>query len=189
MKIIDITHELFSCRVFPGDKQPTFKRVRSIERDNYNLTNISLCVHNGTHVDAPNHFIAGGKAVHELDLELFYGKCTVVEESGITAALSSRYERLLIKGECEISDETARLIAGSNIRLLGVESQSVADIKSPMSVHKILLGQGIILLEGLDLSDAEPGEYILAAFPLKLEDADGSPVRAVLIDYIGEETV
>jgi peptide deformylase len=87
MKIIDITQELFSCHVFPGDTPPTFERVRNIENDSYNLTNISLCVHNGTHIDAPNHFIAGGKAVHELDLERFYGKCTVIEPNEITAAL------------------------------------------------------------------------------------------------------
>jgi arylformamidase len=185
MKIIDITQELFSCRVFPGDVPPAFERVKSIERDSYNLTNISLCVHNGTHIDAPNHFVQDGKAVHELDLNVFYGKCTVIESSGITAALGTCHERLLIKGNCEISEETARLIADSNVKLIGVESQSVANIESPMSVHVILLEKEIVLLEGLDLSNAEPGEYVLAAFPLKLEGADGSPVRAVLIDFEG----
>jgi arylformamidase len=185
MKIIDITQELFSCRVFPGDAPPAFERVKNIEHDSFNLTNIAFCVHNGTHIDAPNHFIADGKAVHELDLELFYGKCIVIEPSEITAALESRHERLLIKGNCELSEEAARLIAASNVKLIGVKSQSVANIENPMSVHVILLEKEIVLLEGLDLSGAEPGEYVLAAFPLKLEGADGSPVRAVLIDFEG----
>jgi arylformamidase len=116
---------------------------------------------------------------------VFYGKCTVIEEDEILAALEACHERVLIKGKCEISEETARLIAGSNVKLIGVESQSVANIENPMNVHLILLEKEIVLLEGLDLSGAEPGEYILAAFPLKLEDADGSPVRAVLIDFEG----
>ena len=185
MKIIDITQELFSCRVFPGDNPPTFERVKNIEHNGYNLTNVSMCVHNGTHIDAPNHFIQNGKAVHELDLEVFYGKCVVVEPSEITLALESRCERLLIKGECEISDDTARLIADSNVKLLGVESQSVGKIESPMNTHLILLEKEIVLLEGLDLSGVTPGEYVLSAFPLKMQGADGSPVRAVLINPRG----
>ncbi|MCL2637622.1 MAG: cyclase family protein [Oscillospiraceae bacterium] len=182
MKIIDITQEVFSCRVFPGDSQPKFERALSIERDKLNLTNISMCVHNGTHIDAPNHFVAGGKAVHELDLERFYGKCAVVEKGDIISALNNCHERIIIKGDCEISEETARLIADSNVKLIGVENQSVANIESPMSVHVILLEKEIALLEGLDLSGVNAGEYVLAAFPLKLEGSDGSPVRAVLID-------
>jgi len=183
MKIIDITQEVFSCRVFPGDVPPKFERVKSVEHDSYNLTNISMCVHNGTHIDAPNHFIPNGKAVHELDLKLLYGECAVIESDDVIAALENRHERLLIKGNCELSDETARLIADSNVKLIGVESQSVGKIESPMSVHLILLEKEIVLLEGLYLSGVTPGEYILAAFPLKLKGSDGSPVRAVLIDF------
>lgn len=188
MGIIDITQELFSCRVFPGDKPPVRERVKTVEHDTYNLTNVSMCVHNGTHIDAPKHFIADGRAVHELDLSVFYGNCTVVEIDGVVGEdelagiLKSCHDRLLIKGNCELSDGGAAAIASSHVRLVGVESQSVGRAESPMSVHLILLRKEIIPLEGLDLSGVKPGEYILSAFPLHLRDSDGAPVRAVLID-------
>ncbi|MDR0287947.1 MAG: cyclase family protein [Clostridiales bacterium] len=188
MKIIDITQELFSSHVYPGDKPPTYEKVKSIEHDKYNLTNISMCVHNGTHIDAPKHFIANGKAINELDLSIFYGECTVVELHGIigkneiTDVLSVCHERLLIKGNCELYDSGAVAIANSHVRLIGVESQSVGNMENPAGVHVILLEKGIIPLEGLDLSAVDPGVYILSAFPLNLQDSDGSPVRAVLID-------
>ena len=188
MKIIDITQELFTCNVYPGDRPPIFERVKTIEHDKYNLTNISICAHNGTHIDAPNHFIKDGKAIHELGLSLFYGECTVVEFSGtigkseIETVLVSCKERLLIKGKCQLSDNAAVLIANFHIRLIGVESQSIGDADHPLRVHVILLEKEIIPLEGLNLSDVIPGEYILSAFPLCLHGSDGSPVRAVLID-------
>ena len=188
IRIIDITQELFSCRVYPGDKAPVYEQVKIIARDNYNLTNISMSVHNGTHIDAPTHFIANGKAVHELDLSIFYGTCTVVEFEGIIEAaeiadiLKKCRERLLFKGNNELSENAAVLIANSHVKLIGVESQSVGNFNHPLCIHIILLEKGIIPLEGLDLSNVNPGEYILAAFPLNMQNLDGSPVRAVLID-------
>ena len=184
MTIIDVTQELFSCRVYPGDRAPAFERVRQMPEDHYQLTDLSLCVHNGTHVDAPLHFISGGQTVDALDLDTFYGPCLVGEYSTADALLADcrRCERLLIKGEFEITSAVAWGIAGSKLRLLGVESQSIGPIEAPMEVHQILLGAGIVLLEGLDLSRARPDVYTLAAFPLKLGCCEGAPVRAVLID-------
>ena len=192
MKVIDITQELFSCHVYPGDMPPTYERVKSIERDNYNLTNISLGVHNGTHIDAPRHFIASGKAIHELDLSIFYGKCTVLEYDGIVGesevkrALKNCHDRLLLKGKCELSESGARALAKSHVKLIGVESQSVGNSEHPQIIHVILLEKEIIPLEGLNLSAVSPGDYLLCAFPINLEDSDGAPVRAVLIDCGGE---
>ena len=188
IKIIDISQPLFSCRVYPGDKPPTYEQVKNIARDNYNLTNISMCVHNGTHIDAPNHFIANGKAVHELNLSVFYGACTVVkfngiiEESEIKAILKNCHERLILKGQNELSENAAALIAQSHVKLIGVESQSIGNMNHPLRVHVILLEKGIVPLEGLDLSNVNAGEYVLSAFPLNMRGSDGSPVRAVLID-------
>ena len=188
MKIIDITQELFSCNVYPGDMSPTFERVKTVDRDGYNLTNISLCVHNGTHIDAPKHFIADGKAIHELDFSVFYGKCDVVEcdgvvsESAITGIIENCQERLLLKGECELSESAALILANSHVKLIGIEGQSVGNSNDPRTVHIILLGKGVIPLEGLDLSNVGAGAYILSAFPLDLEGSDGAPVRAALID-------
>ena len=190
MKITDITQELFSCRVFPGDIAPSFERVRTIENDKHNLTNISMSVHNGTHIDAPCHFIAGGKSVDELDLSAFYGKCTVAEFDGIIGEgeiapiLEKCRERLLLKGDCELSEEAARAVADSRVKLIGVESQTVGNAKAPMAIHLIILGADKIALEGLNLSGVSPGEYTLSAFPLNMAGSDGSPVRAALIECI-----
>ncbi|MCL2456204.1 MAG: cyclase family protein [Defluviitaleaceae bacterium] len=188
MKIIDISQELFSCRVYPGDSQPRFERVATIENDGYNLTNIALNAHNGTHIDAPNHFVAGAKSVSELDLRVFFGECTVAEFSGIIEEndmkkiLRTCRERLLIKGTAELSERAAAILAESHVKLFGVESQSVGNLHSPAPIHIALLKKEIIPLEGLFLAHVTPGEYILAAFPLNMNGADGSPVRAVLIE-------
>ncbi|MDR3271211.1 MAG: cyclase family protein [Peptococcaceae bacterium] len=188
MKIIDISQEVFSGRVYPGDRSPSRKQVKTIARDHYNLSDIHLCVHNGTHIDAPRHFLAAGQTVDQLPLELFYGTCTVAQFSGminersITPVLAVCHERLLLQGDCEISDGAAQALADSQVKLVGVESQSVGNPDAPLSVHLTLLAADVILLEGLRLSDVAPGEYMLAAFPLKLADTEGSPVRAVLIE-------
>lgn len=187
MKIIDISQEMFSCRVFPGDIPPSFERIRTVENDKCNLTNIHMCVHNGTHIDAPCHFIAGGKTVDELDLSAFYGKCTVAEfsgvisESDIAPVLEECHKRLLLKGDCILSNDAARAVAGSHVKLIGVESQTIGNANAPMVLHMIILGADKIALEGLNLSDISPGEYVLSAFPLNMSGSDGSPVRAVLI--------
>ncbi|MDR1765352.1 MAG: cyclase family protein [Lachnospiraceae bacterium] len=79
MEIIDITQEVFSCRVFPGDMPPKRQVAKVIDKDGYMLTNVSMCVHNGTHVDAPLHFLAEGAAIDGVDLSVFFGPCTVGE--------------------------------------------------------------------------------------------------------------
>ncbi|MDR0949660.1 MAG: cyclase family protein [Lachnospiraceae bacterium] len=187
MKIIDISQELFTCHVFPGDTPPQYERVKTIDPDLYNLTNITMCVHNGTHVDAPKHFVADGKSIDELDLSVFYGKCTVVEVSGLINEetmkdiLQHSQERLILKGTCELSNEAVHLLTFSHVKLIGVESQTVGNPQEPRSIHVALLQKSIIPLEGLHLSAVTPGDYILCAFPLALGGSDGSPVRAVLL--------
>jgi arylformamidase len=184
VKMIDITQELFGCRVFPGDTPPGFECVKA---DGYRLTNMTLCVHNGTHVDAPRHFIDGGAGIDEIPLDVFCGDCTVADAGGEVGAeqmreyIAGSKERLLIKGSCLLTDDALELLSRSHIRLVGVESQTVSDPNAPKPGHLFLLERGVIPLEGLDLSEVAPGEYLLCAFPLKLGGADGSPVRAVLI--------
>jgi arylformamidase len=187
MKIIDISQELFSSVVFPGDLAPTFVRAKHVEQDGYNLTNINLCVHNGTHLDAPCHFIPGGKTIDQLDISVFYGKCRVAAFEGeisaedIAPVLEHCPERLLLKGECYFTAESAEMLTKSQVKLIGIERQSVDKDTGPKIIHHILLGAGLIPLEGLNLSSVQPGEYILSAFPINLAGSDGSPVRAVLI--------
>ena len=189
MKLIDISRILNDeALVYSGDIPPKFERVKKIENDNYNRTVISMSAHSGTHIDAPNHFITDGKAIHELDLSVFYGECTVVECAGIIGdskiidILKNCSKRLLFKGQNELSENAATLISDSHVKLIGVESHCVGNINHPLLVHVILLKKGVVLVEGLDLSNVNPGEYIISAFPLNIQDSDGSPVRAVLID-------
>ena len=187
MKIYDITQELFSSVVFPGDESPAFSKVSEISKGaSYNLSTMSLCVHNGTHMDAPSHFIGNGKTIDELDLSKCIGRASVVEASGdITAELIERIaphseKRLLFKGDCIITLEAAKALNKCGIELVGVESQSVGDAKAPLAVHVELLSREVVLLEGIRLSDVPVGDYMLFCAPLKLGGLDGAPCRAVL---------
>lgn len=172
--MIDISQELFTCAVYPGDTSPSRRRVRSIGKgDTCNLTDLTLCAHNGTHLDAPLHFIEGGKSVDEVELSRLMGECLVC--SYAQACTLPETSRLLIRGDCPLDEETAKKFAAKYL-LVGCESQSVGDEK----VHLALLSAEVAVLEGLRLGAAEDGRYELIALPLKLGSCDGAPVRAVL---------
>lgn len=195
MKIYDISQEVFGCQVYPGDPTPKKSVISSMEKgDLYNLTAFSMCAHNGTHIDAPFHFIKDGKTVDSLSLDTFIGMAYVAEYNGIVSAddateilekvkkqNSEAAKRILIKGDAEVSAEAAKVFAESNILLLGNESQTVGPENAPMEVHLILLGAGAVLLEGIRLAEVSEGVYFLNAAPLNLSGADGSPCRAILI--------
>ena len=195
MKIYDISQEVFSSAVYPGDPTPKRQALSSMEKgDLYNLTHFSMCAHNGTHIDAPRHFIENGKGVSEISLESFVGMTYVAEHQGIVTADDAEEimkraraldcesaKRILIKGNAEVSKEAAEVFASSNILLLGNESQTVGPENAPMTVHLILLSADVVLLEGIRLSDVSEGVYFLSAAPLNLSDSDGSPCRAILI--------
>lgn len=195
MKIYDISQEVFSCKVFPGDPAPERKVLSSMDDGAlYNLTAISMCAHNGTHVDAPLHFIQDGKSVDAIRLEAVVGMAYVAEHQGIVsgenaAAILAKAEalnpesakRILIKGAAVVSAEAAKVFAAAGILLLGNESQTVGPEDAPMAVHHILLGADVILLEGIRLAAVAEGVYLLNAAPLNLGGAEGSPCRAVLI--------
>ena len=196
MKIYDISQEVFNCQVYPGDPMPEKRELKSMEKGElYNLTVFSMCAHNGTHIDAPRHFIQGGKTVDEISMDAFIGMAYVAEHSGVVTdndateiianAKKQNMEaakRILIKGEVEVSLEAANVFASSNILLLGNEPQSVGPQNAPMAVHLALLSADVILLEGIRLAEVSEGIYFLNAVPLNLAGADGSPCRAVLID-------
>ena len=190
MKIYDISQEIFSCAVFPGDPAPQKQTLCATAMgDLYNLTAFSMCAHNGTHIDAPFHFLPEGKTVEQMALETFVGPCWVARHSGDVTARDAKAimeqaagaERILIAGQAVVTAEAARVFADSGIRLLGNESQTVGPENGPMEVHKILLGRGIALLEGVVLQDVPQGSYFLSAAPLNLTGSDGAPCRAILI--------
>lgn len=191
MKIYDISQEVFSSKVYPGDPKPEKQTLCSMQKgDLYNLTAFSMCAHNGTHIDAPFHFLDGGATIDRMDLRAFIGDCYVARHSGnVTsedaAAILQRAEgapRILIAGPATVTEEAALVFAGSGICLLGNESQTVGPENAPMQVHKILLGKNIALLEGVVLADVPQGHYFLSAAPLALAEADGAPCRACLIE-------
>ena len=151
MKIYDISQEVFSCAVFPGNPAPGRKILRSMAAgERNNLTAFSMCAHNGTHVDSPFHFYKDGKAMEEMDLEIFVGPCYVARHDGEVAAADAERilkkadgaERILIAGDATVTVEAAEVFANSGIKLLGNESQTVGPKTAPMAVHLILLGRG-----------------------------------------------
>lgn len=190
MKLYDISQEVFSCCVYPGDPKPKKKTISSMEEGClYNLTALSLCAHNGTHVDAPFHFVKDGKTVDQLELSVFVGDCFVARHSGNVTAVDAETilhkangtQRLLIAGPATVTAEAASVFAAAKILLLGNEGQTVGPENAPMEVHLILLNKGIALLEGVVLTDVPEGRYFLSAAPLNLAGADGAPCRAYLI--------
>ena len=196
MKIYDISQEVFSCRVYPGDPVPEKKAISLMEKGElYNLTAFSMCAHNGTHIDAPFHFIRDGKTVDAICLEIFVGMAYLAEHHGIVSGNDAieiiekanvlnpeAAKRILIKGPAVVSLEAAKEFASRGVLLLGNESQTVGPEDTPMAVHQVLLGSNVILLEGIRLAEVSEGIYFLNAAPLNLFGADGSPCRAILID-------
>ena len=193
MKIIDISQEILSCEVYPGDPAPKGERIASMEEGEvYNLSAFSMCAHNGTHIDAPAHFLKDGKTVEALPLDGFVGSCYVVHHEGDMKAKDAECilekakkadasERILIAGKAVVTADAARVFAKAGIRLIGNESQSVGPEDKPMEVHLILLGAGVILLEGIVLKNVDEGKYFLSALPLNLAGFEGAPCRAYLM--------
>ncbi len=216
MKIYDISQEVFGCEVYPGDRVPKkTKDLRMADGEMYNLTSFEMCAHNGTHIDAPFHFLQDGDTVEKIPLEKMVGYCYVTEQDGeiggeaageVLKAAGRAFEeevaggdvamknanaghacmeaakRILFKGNAVITADAAHVFADAGIYLLGVESQSVGPEDAPMEVHKILLGEKVVLLEGIRLNEVKEGVYFLNAAPISLEGSDGAPCRAILME-------
>lgn len=197
MKIYDISQEVFGCAVYPGDPSPKRQVMLSISEGKIcNLTAFNMCAHNGTHVDAPFHFINEGRTIDQVDIDRFVGYCYVASHDGdITAEDANKimdrakdaagdtdcYDRILVKGDATMTEEAAKVFADNKIKLFGNESQTVGPLDAPMEVHLIMLGAEIVLLEGIRLSEVPDGVYLLNAAPLNLGGSDGAPCRAILI--------
>ena len=193
---------------WPGDPSPQFTRIADMGQGApCNVTHLGFVVHYGTHVDAPIHFIPGGADVASLDLAVLMGPCHVAHvDEGADAIGPAELERLNIPDGCfrllvrtrnsrlwdnpahpfhtdftAFTPEGAQWLADRGVRLVGIDYLSVQRFHDPEPVtHRILLGAGVIAVEGLDLRGVAPGAYHLTCLPLKLIGADGSPCRAVL---------
>jgi arylformamidase len=209
MKLYDISLTISeTLPTWPGDPVIQLKQISSLaEGDDANVTHLSLCVHSGTHVDAPDHFLDNGETVEDISLELLVGKAALVEvltEKMITAAdleiaaIPPGTKRILFKtsnsaywatGNQEfqedfiaLAEDAAEYLVSREVEVIGVDYLSVAPYTDPAPTHQILLEAGILIIEGLDLSRVKPGEYTLLCLPLKIGGSDGAPARVLLMD-------
>ena len=196
MKIYDISQEVFGCVVFPGDPAPVKTTLYSMDKgDHINLTHFSMCAHNGTHLDAPFHFINDGKKIDELPLSKTVGYAYVADHEGIVteedirsilkkakSACPDSAKRILVKGKSTLSLEASKILAEEKIDLYGNESQTVGPEDAPRATHLVILGADVVLLEGVRLEAVPEGVYLLSATPICLGGAEGAPCRPVLIE-------
>jgi arylformamidase len=199
---VPITEDLVTWN--DGGK-PRLERTADLARgDPVTATRLILGAHTGTHVDAPAHFLAGGATMAAMDLAILLGPARVVDLTAVTAIgiadLAPRVPagtvRLLLKTSNSrlwadpahrfVRDylapdrATAQWLVDRGVRLLGIDYLSAAPFIDTSGVHRILLGAGMILLEGLDLRAAAAGEYELICLPLHLPTCEAAPCRAVL---------
>lgn len=191
MIIHDISKDTLTTPVYEGDPETTVENLKSIDNgDICNLSMISMCVHSGTHIDAPLHFCSDGNAVNNIRLNTFYGKCTVISVDGILTGedmerlLPYCKKRILFHGEGNtyISHSAAIVLAASRVVLVGTDADSIAPPFDVLKPHLELARAGIAVLENLNLSAVNDGEYELCAFPVKLGGLEAAPCRAILFE-------
>ncbi len=206
MKLIDVSVTLSpTTPTFPGN--PTFACdpvKRTARGDSANITALSLGTHTGTHVDAPRHFFDSAPGVDALPLEVLIGPARVVEIAGARRGIEAAdlagvdltgETRVLLKtgnsalwqsGEFHqdfafLAESGARLLLDGGVRLVGIDYLSIEQFKRPGApVHHLLLERGVVIVEGLNLSQVTAGRYQLYCLPLDIAGADGAPARAVL---------
>lgn len=195
MQIIDISRDITKCELYLGDPEVRLEVASALSRgDSCNLSAIYTGLHNGTHADAPLHFIEGGESIDKADLSVFIGECYVIEvpEGPITGEYVDNHfprdaERVLIKGNGKawFMENGAEEVAFSKIKLIGTDSLSVGTHGNQTGPHRALLRENVAIVENLDLSQVKPGKYFLLAQPLKIGSAEAAPLRAVLLaDFI-----
>ena len=204
-KIFDVTVPLSAeVPTFPGDPPFLIESLYRIANgDPYNVARISLGTHSGTHIDAPYHFLADGQTVDQLPLEILMGKARVVElaardkiERAELEARNLRDDiRVLLKTRMSgqlrqprfqedfvyLTPDAATYLVQAGIKLVGIDYLSLEKYGSTdYAAHHVLLKAGVVIIEGLDLSDVEPGEYDMTCLPLRIVGADGAPARVIL---------
>ncbi|MFQ5616037.1 MAG: cyclase family protein [Anaerolineales bacterium] len=208
MRIYDVTLTISpSLPTWPGDPKVGLERSLKMEAgDVCNLTQMKISAHTGTHVDAPFHFVPDGDTVENLSLKTLTGRAYVVHlpnadlitaEVLQAAYIPPRTRRVLFKTRnsdqwaggatdfiedyVALSSDAAEYIVQRGVRLVGVDYLSVAPFDNVAPTHEILLGAGVVVVEGLNLSEVSQGRYTFHCLPLKLANADGAPARAILI--------
>lgn len=210
-RILDVTLEISGrMMTWPTDPPVEIERAKHLAADGSNVSALRLGTHAGTHVDPPLHFIEGGAPVDRLPLESLVGEAHVVDlreigghviepahlealslEPGVARVLFRTTNSDLWSAELPafpseyvaLSVEGARWCVERGLRLVGTDFLSIERRGAKgHPTHITLLDAGVVILEGLDLSAVEPGEYVLACLPLKIAGGDGAPARVVLME-------
>jgi len=204
MRIYDISMDITSTMVtWPGDPPAKIYRKFETPKDPCNVSGMDIGVHTGTHVDAPKHFVHGAGSIEKIPLENLYGPCKVLEYLGKGSISDKDFGKadiekgdiILLKTDnsrdslkefnkklVHITEDAAKYLVKKKIRTVGIDYLSIAPFDNGEPVHKILLGAGITVIEGLRLKDVPEGEYTLSCLPLKIVGSDGAPARAILIE-------
>lgn len=204
MKIYDVSVPISpELPVYPGDPGVGVVLKESIANGHpCNVSALSFGAHTGTHIDAPYHFIESGIKVDEIPINLLIGRTLVVEFTAprIDAAVLKEVDlgehvRVIFKTRnsylwssnkfvedyVHVTPEAAEILVECGIKLVGIDYLSIEQYRSTnYRTHHILLSNGVIIIEGLNLSEVEPGDYELICLPLKIKDADGAPARVIL---------
>ncbi len=205
MKLIDVSVPLDdTLPTYPGNTAFTIEPIQRIASGHHaNLSSLHLSAHAGTHVDAPRHFFDAGAGTDALSLDMLVGRARVIEletRKAITAADLAPFDlnediRLLIKtsnsrlwGSPEfhidfvgVAESGAKHLVDHGVKVVGVDYLSVEEFRAPGApAHHLLLGAGVIVIEGLNLRDIDPGVYEMFCLPLRVVGCDGAPARVVL---------
>jgi arylformamidase len=204
MRILDISQPLGRrTAVWPGDRDVDVSwTLQRAHGDSVNVAALLTSVHAGTHVDGFLHITDNGEAAGEMPVDAYVGPCIVLDVRGrdvltddAIAGIDLRAAQRILFRTRDAVDETtfperfahiepslARRLVDGGVRLVGTDAPSVDPVDSKsLDTHHVLAGGRVAILENVVLSDAVPGEYMLIALPLRLVEADSSPVRAVLI--------
>lgn len=204
-RILDISQPLGpGTAVWPGDRPVEGAwSMRRADGHSVNVAVLCTTVHAGTHVDGPLHFVDGAPPVGQLPLEPYLGPVLVVDARGrdaldvdlVADVDLARAERVLFRSRAAVdaaafperfaalTPELARTLVDHGVRLVGTDAPSVDPVdSSELPVHRALGAGGVAILENAVLTDVPPGRYTLVALPLRLTEADSSPVRAVLLE-------
>jgi len=203
-RIHDVTVPLAAGMLsYPGDPPFQIEPAHGAGGGPYRLSRMVLTTHAGTHVDAPFHFFEGGATVDQLPLEILLGKARVVELSvrerveradlealdlrdDLRVLLKTRMSGQLLKTAYQedhvyLTEDAAHYLGQAGIKLVGFDYLSIDRTGSgDFPAHHALLGAGVVVVEGLDLSEVEPGEYDMACLPLRVGGGDAAPARVVL---------
>ena len=184
-------------------KKPKIEITSTTRTGNANESRFHLDAHTGTHVDAPFHFLQNGKKIDKVSVEKFMGECIVIDltnikKRGIEKKDLMKYkirkdDIIILKTLNEykkpfdfnfvyLAESGAKFLASKNIKGVGINALGIERSQPSYSTHKSLLSKGIVIFEGLELSKINPGRHFFIGLPLKVKDADASPVRAVLIE-------